>query len=156
MKVKPICILNVHAPQDAENGRFPDASGIYIAFTSIRFRGTYTDFVLPIRPIYIGMSEKTDDNQGIRGRIADHLRNDHSMWQRHLPKGIEIQYGYIENPICPSLETVEAAMINVNKPQFNTEYKEQTPYPLNEILRFVGSIGALKPEICQEDLTLSD
>lgn len=156
MKIIPHYNLYVNPPQPAETGDFPDDPGIYIAFKCITVGYQGKQIKLHTEPIYIGMSDDRNPGRGIRGRIKDHLRDNHADWLKELGDGCEIEYGYITMPINPDIETVEAAMINANKPSQNTEYVDATPYPLNASLSFNGAIGCLKPDISPNNLITKD
>lgn len=89
------------------------------------YRGkTILGLFMPDELLYIGKSEDESHDTGIRGRILQHERDDHPVWNEKFSfkPGEEIKYCFAE--VDPAWEhkipAIEAALINVVKPRANT------------------------------------
>lgn len=112
---------------EGDYAKIPDSPGIYMAVSA----KSYAKFNKIQKLIYIGRTEDTTPARGLKGRIADHLRQDHAKWRRncHIAPEERILYFYI--PITGKaarlIPKLEAALINYFQPEANIEYKEAIP-----------------------------
>ena len=134
-----------------ENDTPTDELGLYFAFSAI-----VTDLMVNhLDLIYIGKSDDGSDNRGIRGRINDHIRDDHANWRKsyNIPKEAEIVYYTIPISDRDLITSLEAACVYFYGPRHNSDFKDAIPSHLRlySFIRIDGQFP-LKNNIIDPDL----
>lgn len=108
--------------RDCDKDKMPEEAGIYVVY-----RSSYNErwnYISLKEIIYIGKAEN------VRERVANHEKL--SLFKTKLKEGEELCYSFGEVE-KDSLDIVENALIYAQKPEFNTELKDDYIYDATHI-----------------------